>query len=55
MATSVSDAERLRDAAERSGALVFVGHIFLSSSGIPGGSGIAAYRGGNSYICFARG
>jgi UDP-N-acetylglucosamine 3-dehydrogenase len=29
MATTVSDAERIRDAAERSGAVVFVGHIFL--------------------------
>ena len=29
MATSVSDAERIRDASKRSGALVFVGHIFL--------------------------
>lgn len=29
MATAVSDAERIRDAAKRSGALVFVGHIFL--------------------------
>jgi predicted dehydrogenase len=29
MATAVADAERLRDAAEQSGAIVFVGHIFL--------------------------
>jgi len=29
MATTVSDAERIRNAAERSGALVFVGHIYL--------------------------
>ena len=29
MATSVSDAERIRDASKRSGAIVFVGHIFL--------------------------
>ena len=29
MATSVSDAERIQDAAKRSGALVFVGHIYL--------------------------
>jgi predicted dehydrogenase len=29
MTTALADAERLRDAAERSGATVFVGHIFL--------------------------
>lgn len=29
MTTSFADAERIRDAAERSGAVVFVGHIFL--------------------------
>jgi predicted dehydrogenase len=29
MVTTVADAERLRDAAEKSGGLVFVGHIFL--------------------------
>src|ERR1700704_6875527 len=29
MTTTVSDAERIRDAAERSGAVIFVGHIFL--------------------------
>lgn len=29
MATAIADAERIEDAAKRSGALVFVGHIFL--------------------------
>jgi predicted dehydrogenase len=29
MTTTLADAERIRDAAERSGALVFVGHVFL--------------------------
>jgi predicted dehydrogenase len=29
MATTLRDAERIRDAADRSGAIIFVGHIFL--------------------------
>ncbi|MDR3466449.1 MAG: Gfo/Idh/MocA family oxidoreductase [Xanthobacteraceae bacterium] len=33
LATSVSDAERIRDAARRSGAVVFVGHVFLHHPG----------------------